>query len=124
MSNLAITALVASLLFASAADAQSTEQAYLDFQVDKVVRVRTPAAPTYPQRLRDAKVEGEVLVQFVVDEKGSAQMSTFKVLRATDPLFVEAVRKSISFTSFSPAEIDGRKVKQVVQQPFKFTASR
>ena len=125
MSSFAFTALVGAMLLASAAEAQTnSEQAYLDFQVEKTVRIRNASAPTYPQRLRDSKVDGEVLVQFVVDEKGNALMQTFKVLKTSDAQFSEAVRKAVSATSYTPAEIEGRKVKQLVQQPFKFNSSR
>lgn len=109
---------------ARAQDSQSSsplsEQTYLSFQVDQMVRVRTRAVPVYPERLRAAHVEGAVMVQFAVDERGAAQMSTFKVLKATNEAFVESVKHAVSAMSFHPAEAQGRKVKQLVQQEFKF----
>jgi TonB family protein len=121
MSNIVLSAFVAVTLFASHLEAQSTDDhAYLDFQVERAVRARQTSQPVYPERLRAAKIDGEVLVQFVVDEKGVAQMQTVKILKSTDPLFTEAVRKSVAASSFHPAELDGKKVKQVVQLPFRF----
>jgi TonB family protein len=102
----------------------TAERTYLDFQVDQIVRVRTRAVPVYPEKLRAQKVDGNVLVQFNVDERGVAQMQTFKVLRSSSPAFTEAVRRAISSTAFHPAETGGRKVTQLVQQEFKFDASR
>ena len=124
MSNILLTALVASLLFASNAEAQGTDQAFLEFQVERAVRVRQSAKAVYPEKLRSTRVEGEVLVQFVVNESGVAQMHTFKVLKTNDPAFAEAVKKAVSNSSFYPAELDGKKVKQLVQQPYRFAASR
>lgn len=125
MTNIVLSALVAVTLLASHVEAQSADDhAYLDFQVERAVRVRTAATPVYPERLRAAKVEGEVLVQFIVDEKGIAQMNSVKILKATDPAFAEAARKSVAASSFHPAELDGKKVKQVVQLPYRFTAKR
>ena len=99
-----------------------TEQTYLEFQVEQTAKIRNAVTPIYPDRLRAAKVEGLVLVQFVVNENGSAQMESFKVLRSTDNEFSEAVKKAVNASSFHPAEIKGKKVKQLVQQPYKFAA--
>jgi len=80
--------------------------------------------PQYPQTLRDAKVEGEVMVQFVVDANGKAEMSSLKVLRSSHVLFTQAVREALAQMTFEPAEIDGRKVKQLMQTPFQFSLSK
>lgn len=102
--------------------ATESEQTYLEFQVEQTAKIRNAVSPIYPERLRAAKVEGLVLVQFVVNENGSAQMESFKVLRSTDNEFSEAVKKAVTASSFHPAEIKGKKVKQLVQQPYKFAA--
>ena len=124
-----IAFLFAASLYSAAASAQSTsshagdeDQTFFDFQVDHAVKIRVNRAPAYPENLRSAHIEGQVLVQFVVDERGTADMNTFKVVKTTSPEFAEAVRRAISNTSYSPAEIRGRAVKQLVQQPFIFNA--
>jgi protein TonB len=103
----------------------NNEQTYFEFQVEKQV---APApgnpAPRYPDMLRSANVEGEVLVQFVVDTTGRVEMNTFKVLKTSHDLFTNAVRQALSTMRFYPAEIGGKKVKQLVQQPFNFTLTR
>jgi protein TonB len=70
--------------------------------------------------LQSAGVEGKVLAQFVVDVDGKADMSTFKVLESSHELFTQAVRQVLPRMRFFPAEIGGKKVRQVVQQPFVF----
>ena len=74
--------------------------------------------------LKSANVEGEVLAQFVVDTTGRADMSTFKVLKSSHELFTTAVRNVLPQMRFYPAEIGGRKVKQMVQQPFTFALTK
>jgi protein TonB len=108
-------------LVPAAASAQEAAATYLDFQVEKPAKVKIAVNPSYPERLLSAKVEGEVLVQFVVDEKGVADMSSFKVIRSTNTEFTDAVKRAIRSTTFVPAENDGRKVRQIVQQPFAFS---
>lgn len=100
-------------------------QTYFEFQVERQV---SPApgnsAPRYPDVLREAKVEGGVLVQFVVDTAGRPDMRTFKVLESTHDLFTNAVRSSLPNMKFNPAEVGGLKVKQLVQMPFQFSLSK
>jgi len=74
----------------------------------------------YPAELRAANREGEVLAQFVVDSRGEVEPSTFKVVKSSDPAFTAAVRAALPTMRFTPALVDGRPVKQLVQQPFAF----
>ena len=80
--------------------------------------------PQYPDMLRTAGIEGTVLAQFVVDTTGRAEMSTFKVLKSDNDLFSNAVKNALQRMRFLPAEVGGRKVKQLVQQPFQFSLNR
>ena len=50
-------------------------------------------------------------------------MSTFKVLRSNAAEFTNAVRVALPQMSFEPAELQNRKVRQVVQMPFHFCVS-
>ncbi|HEX4681122.1 MAG TPA: TonB family protein [Gemmatimonadaceae bacterium] len=107
---------------APAADANQT---YFEFQVEKQVsQVPGNPAPRYPDMLRSANVEGEVLAQFVVDTTGRAEMSTFKVLKSTHDLFTNAVKASLPNMKFYAAEVGGKKVKQLVQMPFQFSLTK
>lgn len=101
------------------------DQPYFDFQVEKPV-VMAPGAqgPAYPDMLRTAGIEGQVLAQFVVDTTGRAEMSTFKALKSDNDLFTTAVKNALQRMRFLPAEVGGRKVKQLVQQPFQFSLNR
>ena len=97
------------------------ERAYFEFEVLRQVQASpNNRPPRYPDALRSANVQGEVLVQFVVDTLGRAEMNTFKVLRSTDMLFTMAVRIAVPDYEFTPAIKDNRKVKQLVQMPFHF----
>ena len=101
------------------------ERSYFEFQVEKqVAALPGNPAPRYPQSMRQANIEGEVLAQFVVDSSGRPEMWTFKVLKSTHPDFTASVRAAVPFMRFSPAELKGRKVKQLVQMPFVFGLNR
>ena len=95
---------------------------YSESQVDRPASARPGnRPPTYPPLFHSAKVEGEVLAIFVVDTLGRVDTSTFHVLKSTHDLFTQAVKAAVARYSFRPAELDGRKVKQLVQMPFDFS---
>ncbi len=103
----------------------NTDQTFFDFQVEKpAASAPGSPGPRYPDILRSGGVEGEVLAQFEVDTLGRVNISSFRVLRSTHALFEQAVRSSLPNMRFPPAEIGGRKVRQLVQQPFVFNLQR
>src|SRR5215217_471517 len=103
----------------------NSDQPYFEFQVEKQVQ-QIPGTGNlrYPDMLRSANVEGEVLAQFVVDTSGKYEAGTFKVLKSSHEQFTAAVRNALPNMRFYPAEVGGRKVKQLVQQPFTFSLQK
>jgi protein TonB len=98
--------------------------AYFEFQVEKQAYLMPGHAPKYPDSLRTARVEGQVLAQFVVDTTGRVELGTFKVLKSSHSLFTQAVRDALTTMQFTPAEVGGAKVRQLVQRPFVFSPSQ
>jgi protein TonB len=107
-----------------AAGSSSRDQTFLDFQVDRPAKPKKPAAPVYPDHLRAQHVEGTVLVQFIVDQRGRPEMQSFKVIKSSHAAMTESVRSAVSDMTFFPAESGGQKVKQLVQLPFTFALNR
>ena len=64
------------------------------------------------------------MAQFVVDESGRAQADSVRFLRSDNRLFENAVMAVLPRMRFTPAEIGGRKVRQLVQMPFVFTLGK
>ena len=101
------------------------DQTYFEFQVEKPVMTAPGSGqPRYPDILRQAGVEGDVLATFVVDTTGRADPASFKVLRTSHELFSNAVKQALPSMRFIPAEVGGKKVKQLVQQPFSFAITK
>ena len=102
-----------------------SDQPYFEFQVEKpVVPAPGSISPRYPDMLRQAGVEGEVRAQFVVDTTGKAEAGSLKILKSSHDMFVQSVKNALPQMKFIPAEVGGRKVKQLVQQPFTFSISK
>ena len=90
--------------------------------VDRVPRILgNPAPPRYPELLRQSGSSGQVVVRFVVDTLGRAELGELVVVEATHPLFASAVKSALLDYRFTPGEAGRRKVRTLVQVPFTFT---
>jgi protein TonB len=90
-------------------------------QVGLIPGIRPPA---YPESLRSAGIEGKVLVEFVVDERGQPVQGSIRVVQSDNDLFTDAVKVVLGRLRFTPAEVGGKKVSQLVQMPFVFSLNR
>lgn len=100
-------------------------QTFFEFQVEQqVTPKRGNRGPRYPDEMRAAGIEGEVLAQFVVDQYGEPDLSTLKILKSTDDAFTESVRSAIPDMHFNAALVGDRNVKQLIQMPFQFNLSK
>jgi TonB family protein len=121
-------AVLATVAVSRTASAQSTQvaandvgQAYFEFQVDKPVLQR-PGNPhaQYPDEMRSRMRVGDVTVQYVVDTTGHVDMNTVEIIKSSDAAFSNSVKSVLPEMRFFPAETAGRRVRQMVQQSFRF----
>jgi TonB family protein len=90
-------------------------------QVDQIVeRYETSAAPVYPPDLLAIGAEGKVDATYVVDTIGMVDTTSIEVQRSDDPRFTQSVRNALGLMRFRPARRDGRRVRQLVEQRFRF----
>ncbi len=74
--------------------------------------------PEYPYVMRRFGLQGEVLIEFVVDEEGWVQNP---VIAASDnPAFDEPALEAMLKWKYQPATVDGRKVKTRARQTIVF----
>jgi TonB family protein len=83
--------------------------------------VLTGPLPAYPELLRQAGVQGQVVLEAVVDTTGRVQPASISVVSATHPGFVAPARQALVATLFRPARVGGRAVSMLVRVPFDFT---
>jgi TonB family protein len=90
-------------------------------QVDSAAaRYDDSAAPPYPPSMLEKRIEGSVGIQYVVDTTGHADTSSIVVLSTTHEDFARSVRTTLPLMVFRPAIMNGRRVRQLVQQMFAF----
>jgi TonB family protein len=99
----------------------SAKGVYFEYQVEQPVMAASGSpAPRYPDILKAAGVSGEVIASFVVDTTGLADVGSLKVIRSSHQLFVNSIVAAMPNMRFTPAMVGGRKVKQLVMEPFVF----
>ena len=78
------------------------------------------AETRYPKEAQDKKIQGKVLVEFIVDKEGN--VTDVNVLKSAHPLLdAEAVRVCRAMPQWTPAQDgDGKYVKSTFQLPFTF----
>ena len=97
------------------------ESVFSVLQVDQMVeRFESSAAPAYPEELMRRGTEGQVEATYVVDTNGMVDTTTFHVLQSDDSQFTQSVRTALPGMRFRPAKRDGRTVRQLVAQRFRF----
>jgi len=74
----------------------------------------------YPEKARRDSTVGQVIVQFVVDEKGNVIYP--KILRSLSPeCDAEVIRVLSIMPSWHPGKIKGKKVKSLFTLPVRFS---
>jgi periplasmic protein TonB len=92
--------------------------------VDKPASLLVPPRPRYPEQLRAAGVSGRVVVRFVVDTLGRVEPASIVVRESGHDLFEQSVRAVLPALRFVAAEVEGRKVRMLVELPFEFRLDR
>ena len=91
---------------------------------DLQTRILASGKPRYPESLRQAAIDGRVLVRFTVDTTGRIEMGSVTVLASTHDLFTRSVRDALPAFRFKPAEIGGHRVRALAEMPFEFQITK
>ena len=85
---------------------------------DRNAQMQGSLQPTYPSEAKQAGIQGQVVLQFVVDESGRAQ--DIQVLSSPNDMLAEAAVNALEEKSFEPAMQNGEPVKMRMSQPVTF----
>jgi TonB family protein len=80
--------------------------------------VKKQVAPTYPTILKEAGIEGKVLLKVLIDEQGFVAKA--ETVKCEHPAFAEAAITAVKQWVFTPAMKDGKPIKAEVTIPFMF----
>jgi len=81
-----------------------------------------PYQPSYPEYLMQRKIEGAVIVDFIVDTQGVPRHVT--VARSPDPGLSALAAAAVERWRFEPAKRDGQAIDEHLRVPVVFNAHR
>jgi protein TonB len=93
-----------------------------DERFEPAILVLQPA-PRYPGALETLGIEGQVMVEFVIDTTGRIQPPTIRILTSTHQDFAAAARVAVAGAIFRPAHLSAHAVRQLTRQSIRFVTT-
>lgn len=106
---------------AASDDAMNMGDLFSSEDVDQPPKAVKQVPPKYPRNLQSEGVPGEVVIYFIVDEKG--KVTRAEVRKATHKDFIKPALEAVKQWAFEPGMKDGRTVKTKVICPINFKLS-
>jgi periplasmic protein TonB len=95
-------------------------EVFMEAIVEEKPAVLSGPTPQYPELLRQAGIQGRVMVQAIIDTLGRAEQNSVKVLQSPNPGFDQSAKTYVLKTLFRPARVHGRAVRVLVQLPIDY----
>ncbi|MFN2571295.1 MAG: energy transducer TonB [Gemmatimonadales bacterium] len=102
----------------------SSDQVFMESVVEERPEVLSGPALNYPDLLRQAGVQGRVLVQAIIDTTGRAEPPSVKIIQSPNPGFDQSAKQYVLRALFRPARVHGRAVRVLVNLPIDFKIKR
>lgn len=99
-------------------------QTFSEAVVDERPERLSGPVPRYPEMLRQAGIEGVVLLEFVIDTSGRVEEESINVLQSTNRAFEGPARDVVRRSLYRPGRVRGQAVRVLVQQQIGFTIQR
>jgi periplasmic protein TonB len=87
--------------------------------LDQIPQTRFRSSPNYPFEMRRSGIEGEVLVDFLVDIEGDVQNA--RALHSSNREFENAAVQAVAKWKFRPGRKNGQNVVTHMQVPIQFS---
>ena len=100
--------------------APTGNEVFMEAIVEEKPAVLSGPTLQYPELLRQAQIQGRVLVQAIIDTLGRAEAPSVKVLQSPNPGFDQSAKSYVAKALFRPARVHGRAVRVLLQIPVDF----
>src|SRR6266704_1074322 len=95
-------------------------EVFIEAIVEEKPAVLSGPTLQFPELLRQAQIQGRVLVQAIIDTLGRAEPPSVKVLQSPNPGFDQSAKSYVAKALFRPARVHGRAVRVLIQIPIDF----
>jgi TonB family protein len=102
----------------------SPTQVFIEAMVDEApVRVAFPP-PEYPRMPLEARIEGTVVLEAIIDTLGHPEPGSIRVITSTHRAFEAAATAAMRRALYQPGRVQGHRVRVLVRQPVRFALPR
>ena len=98
-------------------------EVFMEAIVEEKPSVLSGLQPQYPELLRQAGIQGRVMVQAIIDTTGRAEPPSVKVVASPNPGFDQPAKNYVLKALFRPARVHGRAVRVLINIPIDFKIS-
>ena len=99
-------------------------QAFNEAVVDEKPSLVSPPQLDYPDLLRQAGIEGTVLIEVIIDTTGHAEPASLRVAQSSNRAFELSAREAVLKSLYRPGRVRGQAVRVLVQVPINFNIRR
>jgi TonB family protein len=78
----------------------------------------------YPELLRQAGIQGRVMVQAIIDTLGRVEPNSVKIIQSPNPGFEQSAKTLVIKSLYRPARVHGRAVRVLIQIPIDFRINK
>jgi TonB family protein len=101
-----------------------SSEVFTEAVVDERPELLSAPQVVYPPLLRQANIEGRVVVQCILDTLGRAEPASVKVTKSPNPGFDQEATAYVLHALFRPARVHGRAVRVLLNIPLDFKIRR
>jgi TonB family protein len=95
-------------------------EVFMEAIVEEKPSVLSGPQLVYPDLLKQAGIQGRVIVQAIIDTSGRAEPASVKILQSPNPGFDQPAKNYVLKALFRPARVHGRAVRVLVNVPIDF----
>jgi len=99
----------------------SGSEVYAEALVEERPALLSAPPPEYPALLKQAGIQGRVILRAVIDTTGRVEPASVKIMKSPNPAFDQPTRDWVVKALFRPARLHGRGVRVFINLPVDYS---
>ena len=99
----------------------SGSEVYAEALVEERPALLSAPPPEYPPLLKQAGIQGRVILRAVIDTTGRVEPASVKIMKSPNPAFDQPTRDWVVKALFRPARLHGRGVRVFINLPVDYS---
>ncbi len=99
----------------------SGSEVYAEALVEERPELLSAPPPIYPQLLKQAGIQGRVILHAIVDTTGRVEPASVRIIKSPSPAFDQPTKDWVLKALFRPARLHGRGVRVFINLPVDYS---